>query len=381
MVLNYVCRASKARKDGLSPIELSIIINQKRSIITLDRKVNHKHFNPQTQKVKGDKDLNEYLDTIRKKCYHIENELIKTEQLTLPNFVYAYKYGIKSSAITLLQTYDKHNKLYQKDVLCGKVENTTLYKYRKQKDRMVEYLKTLDMTDIALKDITPSFCNGYHSYCLSHLKTSTTNKELKMFKRILQFAVDERLMDYNPFQIKIKQEKLKYEPLDLPTLNKLWKMELEGTLERVRDCFIFQCYTGLAYCDMASLTKEDIVDGIIYKNRKKTDVQSVIPLLTIPQQILEKYDYKLPVISNQKYNVYLKALATACGIKTRIYSHLARHTAATVMINKGIELPIIARILGHSNTKITESIYATLKDQTIKDNTNKIKKAFGLHRN
>jgi site-specific recombinase XerD len=129
---------------------------------------------------------------------------------------------------------------------------------------------------------------------------------------------------------------------------------------------------------MASLAKEDIVDGVIYKARKKTDVQSVIPLLPIPKQILEKYDYNLPIISNQKYNLYLKALATACGVKERLYSHLARHTAATVLINNGIELPIIARILGHSNTKITESIYATLKDKTIIDNKDRIRKAFSI---
>lgn len=378
MVLNYVCRASKARKDGLSPIELSVIINQQRSIITLDRKINHKHFNPSTQKVKGDKAINEYLETIRKKCYHIENELIKQDNLTIHSFVQAFKYGIKTTSITLLELYDKHNAIYQKDVLCGKVENTTLYKYKKQKERMKAFLNTLDMTDITLKDITPSFCNQFHSYCLSSLKTSTTNKELKMFKSILQFAVNERLMEINPFNIKIKQEKIKYEPLSINTLKMLWEKELEGTLERVRDCFLFQCYTGLAYCDMSTLTREDIVDGIIYKNRKKTDVQSVIPLLSVPQQILEKYNYNLPIISNQKYNVYLKALATACNIKERLYSHLARHTAATVLINNGIELPIIARILGHSNTKITETIYATLKDKTIIDNKERITKAFSL---
>jgi site-specific recombinase XerD len=344
----------------------------------LDRKVNHKQFNPSTQKVKGDKAINEYLDTVRKKCYSIENELMKINQLDIHKFVQAFKYGIKTTSTTLLELYDKHNAIYQRDVLCGKVENTTLYKYKKQKERMMEYLKTLDKKDITLREITPSFCNGFHSYCLSHLKTSTTNKELKMFKSILQFAVNERLMDVNPFQIKIKQEKIKYEPLDVPTLQHLWNKDLDGSLEKVRDCFIFQCYTGLAYCDMASLTKEDIVDGVIYKARKKTDVQSVIPLLPIPKQILEKYNYNLPIISNQKYNLYLKALATACGIKERLYSHLARHTAATVLINNGIELPIIARILGHSNTKITESIYATLKDKTIIDNKERISKAFSI---
>lgn len=376
MTVNFVCRQSKARKNGLSPIELSIIIDNQRSIITLDRKINHKQFNPSTQKVKGDKETNDYLDTIRKKCYRIENELIKQDNLNLKTFIDVYKNGFKSTTVTLLSIYDKHNEQYKLDVLCGKVENTALYKYKMAKNRMEQYLKTLGKEDIPMKDITPLFCNGFHSYCLTTLKPSTTNKELKMFKKILQFAVTERVIDVNPFQIKIRQDKLEYNPLSLEDLNLLWNKELEGTLEKVRDCFIFQCYTGLAYCDMASLTVDDIKGDMICKNRRKTDVRSVIPVLPIPRQILEKYNYNLPIISNQKYNVYLKALATACGIKNRLYSHLARHTAATVMINNGIELPLIARMLGHSNTKITETIYATLKDQTIKDNTDRIKKAF-----
>ena len=182
MVLNFVCRASKARKDGLSPIELSVIINKERTIITLDRKINHKQFNPSTQKVRGDKSINEYLTTIRQKSYHIQNELIKQNNFTLSTFIHSFKYGIKTTSTTLLEMYEKHNELYRKDVLCGKYERGTLYKYEKSCDRIKAYLKSIDKTDIPLKDITPSFCNGYHSYCLTTLKTSTTNKELKLFK-------------------------------------------------------------------------------------------------------------------------------------------------------------------------------------------------------
>ena len=365
MVLNFVCRASKARKDGLSPIELSVIINKERTIITLDRKINHKQFNPSTQKVRGDKSINEYLTTIRQKSYHIQNELIKQNNFTLSTFIYAFKYGIKTTSTTLLEMYEKHNELYRKDVLCGKYERGTLYKYEKSYDRIKAYLKSIDKTDIPIKDITPSFCNGYHSYCLTTLKTSTTNKELKLFKRILQFSVNERVIDVNPFNIKIKQEKILYEPLSNTALEYLWDKQLEGTLEKVRDCFLFQCYTGLAYCDMASLSMDDIVDGVIYKKRRKTDVQSIIPLLPKAKYILQKYDYNLPVISNQKYNVYLKALATACNIKQRLYSHLARHTFATLLLNNGVDLKTISVAMGHTDSRITEQIYSEMRKETV----------------
>lgn len=369
MRLNYLCRASKARRNGLSPIELSVIINGDRSIITLDRYVKSSLFNASTQKVRGDKELNEYLETIRKKCYSIENELIKIDALDVNTFVSSFKNGIALKEDTLLKVYDKHNELYRGSVLSGKVDNTAIYKYRKSRERLAEYIKTLDKDDIKLKDITPAFCTGYHNYCLSSLKSSTVAKELKMFKRVLKFAVDERYIDVNPFNIKIKAEKLEYHPLTPQEIETMWNREINSDrIEKVRDLFIFQCYTGLSYCDMATLTKDDIVDGVIYKNRRKTDVKSIIPLLPISKAILEKYDYQLPVISNQKYNQYLKALGDLCGCRMTLHSHLARHTYATLLLNKGVDMVTVSKTMGHSNSKITESIYAEMRKETVVDN-------------
>jgi site-specific recombinase XerD len=69
------------------------------------------------------------------------------------------------------------------------VDNTALYKYRKSRERVAEYIKTLGKTDIRLKDITPSFVEDYQNYCLTSLKPSTANKEMKMLKKIFAFAV------------------------------------------------------------------------------------------------------------------------------------------------------------------------------------------------
>ena len=377
MTINFICRASKARKNGLSPIEMSVIIDGDRTIIALDRKIDVKKWNASTQKVKGEKEINDYLDAVRKKCWRIETELIKSDSLCIREFVDAFKNGSKSTKDTLLQIYDKHNMLYKNDVLCGRVENGALKKYINSRKRLSDYLKSIGMVDIPVKNITPSFCNGYQSYCLMTLQQSTVNKELKMFKRILQFAVNERYIDINPFNIKIKDVKTDHHPLTSSDVEKIWRTDINNErLSQIRDLFIFQCYTGLAYIDMATLRKDDIIGNTIYKKRQKTDVKSVIPLLPVSKAILEKYGYNLPVISNQKYNVLLKALGELCGIKVKLHSHLARHTAATVMINNGIELPIIAKILGHSSTKITEKVYASVREKTIIDSADRIAEAF-----
>lgn len=369
MTLNFICRASKARKDGLSPIELSIIIGGDRTVITLDRKVKSTSFNPSTQKVRGDKDLNEYLEVIRRKCYQIETELIRMDNLNLETFIHSYKYGIKQKEDTLLQIYDKHNELYKDNVLCGKIDNAALYKYKKSRERVADYLQSIDKTDIKLKDITPSFIEGYQNYCLKTLKTNTTNKQLKMLKKILSFAVKERLLEANPFQMTLKEEKLDYHTLTIDDVKYLLSVEItDKRIASIRDLFVFQSMTGLSYADMASLSMDDIKDDVIIKRRKKTDVQFVIPVLPIAKSILEKYEYKLPIISNQKYNQYLKVLGDVCKMPMSLHSHLARHSYACILLNSGVDMKTISKTLGHSSMRTTERIYAEMSNQTVISN-------------
>ena len=369
MTLNFICRASKARKDGLSPIELSIIIGGDRTVITLDRKVKSTSFNPSTQKVRGDKDLNEYLEVIRRKCYSIETELIRMDNLNLETFIHSYKYGIKQKEDTLLTVYDKHNELYKDNVLCGKIDNAALYKYKKSRERVADYLQSIDKTDIKLKDITPSFIEGYQNYCLKTLKTNTTNKQLKMLKKILSFAVKERLLEVNPFQMTLKEEKLDYHTLTIEDVKYLLSVEItDKRIASIRDLFVFQSMTGLSYADMASLSMDDIKDDVIIKRRKKTDVQFVIPVLPIAKSILEKYEYRLPIISNQKYNQYLKVLGDVCKMPMSLHSHLARHSYACILLNSGVDMKTISKTLGHSSMRTTERIYAEMSNQTVISN-------------
>ena len=100
------------------------------------------------------------------------------------------------------------------------------------------------------------------------------------------------------------------------------------------------------------------------KQRTKTGVIYIIPLSSTAIEILERYDYSLPIISNQRYNSYLQEIAEICGIGKNLTSHIARHTAATLLLNSGISIDVVAKILGHSNTKMTQH-YAKLLDKTV----------------
>ena len=140
-------------------------------------------------------------------------------------------------------------------------------------------------------------------------------------------------------------------------------------LERVKDLFLFQCYSALSYCDMSALRPSDFQKneyGYIYINgeRLKTKVKFVAILFEDAITIAQKYDYNLPTISNQRYNTNLKIIANICSITKPLHTHIGRHTAACYLLNKGLSLEIVARIMGHSTTKITRH-YAKLMDKTV----------------
>lgn len=142
------------------------------------------------------------------------------------------------------------------------------------------------------------------------------------------------------------------------------------SLERVRDVFVFQTYTCLSYVDLANFDMEKMNnrDGIsIYNGKRgKTGKEFSFLLMKKARAILDKYGGKLPVISNIKYNEYLKVVAQSAKIDKPITSHWARHTGATMLLNEGgVDMEVIARILGHSSTRQTRETYAKLLDCTV----------------
>ncbi len=190
-------------------------------------------------------------------------------------------------------------------------------------------------------------------------------------------AVNEGLMTKNPYKwVQIEKDKSrtgigKYlSPEEFVKVRNL-KPTTES-LERVRDLFVFQTYTCMAYTDMASFDASKIQEikgmKVYVGKRNKTKETFTIPLLSPALSILKKYNYKLPIISNEKYNEYLKVVAQASGIDKPLSSHWARHTGATILLNEGgFDMKIVAKICGHSSTRITEKVYAKLLDETVVD--------------
>jgi integrase len=143
------------------------------------------------------------------------------------------------------------------------------------------------------------------------------------------------------------------------------------TLQHIKDLFVFQIFTGMAYIDVMNFSNEYIseLDGkkIIRSRREKTDESFITLFLPEAEKIAEKYDYQLPKITNQKYNDYLKLLGVGAGIRKNLTTHVARHTFATYLLNKDIPIETVSKAMGHSNIKMTQHYAQLLGKKVVSD--------------
>lgn len=339
-------------------------------------------------KVKGDNELamqaNEYIRNSFNRIMEIYNDQFKQGDVYLTNLIDTFL-GKNSNDMTLMQMVNYHNQQMRQRIGTDYAPST-LKKYEVTKGKIIRFLSTeMQKTDVRLKDLTRKFIADFDLYM--KLKEgndqNTTTKHCKNLKTIVNLAVANDWLEKTPFDnyrtpYKVKEKVfLAIDELRLLE-NKHFKI---NRLELVKDLFLFQCYTGLAFADMDKLICKDVSMGIdgkrwIITYRKKTDVRSAIPLMPTAINVIEKYNKEyssnpngklLPVYTNQKFNSYLQEIAEIVGINKTLTSHAGRRTfATTVALANGVSIETIAKILGHSSTKITHQ-YAVVTDMKISD--------------
>lgn len=373
MYLKFVCRPSKMLKNGLCPLELSIIVDQERRIMRFQYYVKKEDFIVSKQRVRRNEEANNFMDSVKAKFHNIESEMLRRNlEVTAQSLVEVYNNGFAESKVSILSLFDAHNQEAKEKIKQNLIAQATYQKYLRTRYLLAQFLKTkLNKKDILVNDITPAMMEQFFVYLNGTMAKNTAIHKMKTLKKILKIAVEEGYIQAMPFKLKLKADPLLYEPLTVEEIRIIRQKEFKvARLAEVRDCFVFACYCGLAFSDLKNLSKKDIlVDESgkewIIKPRQKTKIISHIPLLPIAKEIWEKYNYQLPIPSNQKYNGYLHEIGAVCGINKNLHSHLARHTFATILLNSGVDLVSVSKILGHSNSRITEKTYAKMMPETI----------------
>jgi len=357
--ITYYCRKSRANRFNVSPIEVSISINGDRVMFAIPRKMDYVEFNRLFHQRK-DNELKVYLSAYTAKIYAIQRDLLINGIDITPAIIKEYLCGnINKKEYTLKDLY-----------------NDYLLRYENNDSIKRKYILAFELFvsnhswNKNVKDITSEDAWSYYNLLKGKYEQSTASGKFTRLKAFFNYAVDSGKISSNVFNCikNISKGTKEITPLNKEEIEKIINIDLQGTLEKIRDLFVFQMSTGLSYIDMFNLGPNDLKENngcfYIQKRREKTNVEYLSLVLPMGKIIWDKYNGNLGVLSNQKYNQYLKLLAVACNINKNLHSHLARHTYGTLLLNRGIRLEVVSKALGHSNLRQTQH-YARLQDKTI----------------
>ena len=390
----FFIRESRVRKDGTASIEIVLTVNGERCAFSTGKRVKSCNWDKTKQQVKGkdeeDQSLNNYLKAIKAKLYQKEAELLDRGFIITAELLRdAYFDKVESlKEKTLFEVFEEHNREQEKLVGNGVSKATywiSVYTVRLLKEFVQQKYKR---EDLYLRELNLNFIQSFHTFLRidKGMAQNSSTKHLKLLKKIVNLAVANSYMTTNPFiTYKIEREPVEIDFLDEEELRKIINFDTPlPRLERAKDMFLFGCFTGLSYIDIKTLAPEhfekDNTGRIwIKKRRVKTGVLSRIPLLPIAKLILDKYkggEKLLPIQDPADINKYLKDIAILCDIKKRITFHTSRHTfASTVTLANNISLEVVSKMLGHTNTRMTNH-YAKLIDKCIGEQMDKLMDTF-----
>ena len=388
----FLLKKSRKDKNGKTPIVAFISVNGERVSYYTGKKVSISEWDRVKQMVKGNSEnarlINEYINQLRHKIFEKELELMEKGFLVTASLL-KDAVNDKVEAVnskTLMQLFHDYQKV--RLPLVGKTIVQDTYDDNALTGRYIqEFMKSeLKRNDIYLHEVKIGFIQGFHSFMLGIKKNkqNTCAKHLKFLKQLMNIAVANGYIQFNVLATyKIEREQVDIDFLNYDELQRIINFSSPfQRLERARDTFLFGCFTGLSYIDIKTLRKEHIeTDGEgriwIKKKRQKTGVLSCIPLLPMAKLLLEKYkdwpgEMIMPIQDCTDVNNYLKDIAILCGINKHITFHTSRHTfASTVTLANNISLEVIAKMMGHTNTRMT-SRYAKLVDEAIADQMDKL---------
>lgn len=390
----FYLRTEKSKVNGEMPIYVRVILSSGNFTLSTGRSVNpqiweqtyHLRINVRNSK---DKITKEALDVFSNRI-QIEYTKLEREQIevTPKDFKAILQGKPLKTAPTILEIIAHHNEYFTKLVELKERSKASLQKYNRVYDIVASYNKKY----YGVKDYQVDKIGTAYLYNLEHymkfeveykgntgIKNNSIVKYFKNLKTICNHAIRYELIQKNPINRyggKIKPVEavfLTKDELDI-IHNHTFKIE---RLEKVKDIFLFCCYTGYAPVDVMKLTRLNIIKDSngqlwIKTQRQKTGIRANVPLLPQALHIANKYlltqDTLLPKISNQKMNAYLKEIADILGIEKKLTWYVSRHTfATTVTLGNGIKIENVSAMLGHTNIRQTQHYAKVLDANVMKD--------------
>lgn len=388
----FIISTARTNQRGVCPLYCRITLNKERKQFNPGILVNPQYWESKLQKVTilepNHQYINAQLEGIQVKIYNIVLVFqLQGIPCKLDNILDEYKGIPIRKEEYILSCYRKYVSRIQK--LVGiEIKQNTYEKFVYVGNHLEAFIKwQFKKSDYPLKELSLRFLDDFDYYLKTEksIKQITINKIIQRLRTPIKQAISEGYLDRDPF-ILYKSKKVHKEVIFLTTEE--LKIIEESTfapqrLGIIQDLFIFCCYTGLAYNEMAHLKIKNIQIGFdnmnwIQMKREKTQRQISIPILPKAQKIIDKYliedNYVFPPLSNQKFNAYLKEIATITKIDKRITHHTARKTfASTVLLYNDVPMEIVSELLGHSNMTITQESYGKVVQKKVSEEMQKLK--------
>lgn len=250
------------------------------------------------------------------------------------------------------------------------------YKTYTYKEKNIKnYLTEIKKLDMPIANFGYAEAEKFKLYCYEQkFGTAYINRHIKFLRTIMRFAHYEYKVEQSNFMLmKLKEPAAK--PITYLTELELEKIQkhvfLSSLTQKAADLFLLQCFTGMAYCDVITLSEQNIIthgkSEFIAYNRRKTSVRGLLPLLPQVKVILKRYSGKAPELCNQLYNRVLKEIAAVCEIQKHITTHIGRKTFACLLVSKGASMEATTKMLAKTNVQETAKVYAEVQWKRILD--------------
>jgi site-specific recombinase XerD len=393
--LLFYLKKPKHYEKGPMPIYLRITVDRSRREISTGRHCMPEKWNSSAGRANGKteeiRSLNADLEIVQSKVYEARRDLLEKNESIEVDTIKELLRGTHKKPKMLLEIFQQHNE--QMKNLVGKdFSAATLKRYKTSLEHTRAFLLWWrGLTDLDIRKLDFEFICQYEFWfkTVRNCNHNSTMKYINNLKKIVNWCLKNRWLKSDPFiGFKMTKKEVIPEFLNELELNTVAAKKFSSErLTQVRDIFLFCCYTGLAFVDVKKLKPSEISLGIdgnqwIFTSRQKTDTLSRIPLLPVALKIIDTYanhpacinfNKVLPVLSNQKYNEYLKEIATICGVNKKLTTHTARHTfATTVTLCNGVPIESVSKMLGHKDLKTTQH-YARVLDKKISEDMQKLK--------
>lgn len=382
--------------EGNIRLYARITVDGKRAEFSLNRELSVSLWDEKRKRGKGFSkyviSLNKYLDQVFTGLHEAHRQLLQEEVDITSAGIKARYLGEDERGKTLLDLITYHNTSMLTVLRKGTIKN-----YYTTERCIKEFLEEeRGIKDITLKKLNYAFIVDYEQYIRKYkpktrmgCANNGTMKHMERLKKMSRLAVKLEWLEKDPFiNFKLRFEKTERQFLTERELQLIEETTFKvASTQRIKDLFIFACYTGLSYIDVRELKVDHLVKGMdgndwLYTKRTKTDEPLKIPLLPKAKEIIDKYKNNasllevgmlLPIYSNQMINRTLRDIVTACGIRKKVTFHVARHTFATaITLSNGVPIETVSKLLGHTKLSTTQ-IYARVVEKKVGEDMQNLK--------